>query len=63
LSKRYLHQIFSKYPEIAAEIKEQSFYRYKKNIRAKLLKYRDEHLEELNKKSTYKIISMKEKDE
>jgi NAD+--asparagine ADP-ribosyltransferase len=63
LSKRFLHATFSKYPDIATEIKEQSFFRYKKNVRAKLLKYRDEHIEELNKKSTYKVIILKEKDE
>jgi hypothetical protein len=53
--------IFPKYPEIAAEIKEQSFYRYKKNIQQKLIKHRAEHIEEINKKNSYKKIDVKMK--
>lgn len=38
LSKRYLQNyIFEKYPEIAAEIKEDSYYLYKKNVMQKML--------------------------
>lgn len=62
LSKKFLNaQIFPKYPEIAAEIKEQSFYRYKKNIQQKLIKHRAEHIEEINKKNSYKTIDVKQK--
>ena len=62
LSKRFLlQQIFAKYPEIANEIKEQSFGRYKKNIKSRLIKHRNEHLEEVNKKSSYKTIAVKDK--
>lgn len=64
ISKRFLQtKIFKKYPEIASEIKEQSFYRYKKNIKSKLLKYRAEHIEEINRRSTYKVINIKERDD
>lgn len=64
LSKRFLlQQIFVKYPEIAADIKEQSFNRYKKNIKSRLIKHRNEHLEEVNKKSSYKNILVKDKAE
>ena len=45
LSKRFLlHNIFVKYPDIAAEIKEQSYYRYRKNVKNRLIKHRQEHL-------------------
>lgn len=62
LSKRFLlHNIFVKYPEIANEIKEQSYVRYKKNVKNRLIKHRHEHLEEINKKSSYKFIEVKDK--
>ncbi|CDW72458.1 cation channel family protein [Stylonychia lemnae] len=62
LSKRFLlHNIFEKYPDIASEIKEQSYYRYKKNVKNRLIKHRQEHLEEINKKSSYKYIQVREK--
>ena len=62
LSKRFLLQnIFVKYPDIAQEIKEQSYYRYKKNIKNRLIKHRNEHLDEINKKSSYKFIQVKDK--
>jgi hypothetical protein len=51
-----LQSIFVKYPDIAAEIKQDSYYRYKKNIKNRLIKHRNEHLEEINKKSSYKMI-------
>ena len=64
LSKRFLlHNIFDKYPDIASEIKEQSFYRYKKNVKNRLIKHRQDHLEEINKKSSYKYIHVREKNE
>jgi hypothetical protein len=63
LSKNFLaNKIFPKYPEIAAEMKEQSFYRYKKNIQTKLLKHRNEHIEEVNKVSSHKVLSLKIKE-
>jgi len=62
LSKRFLQtKIFKKYPDIAAEIKEQSFYRYKKNIKNKLLKYRAEHIEEINRRSSYRTINIQQR--
>ena len=64
LSKRFLlHNIFVKYPDIAAEIKEQSYYRYRKNVKNRLIKHRQEHLQEINKKSSYKYIQVRDKAE
>ena len=64
LSKRFiLTSIFPKYPDIASKIKEQSYYRYKKNIKMRLSKHRQDHLEEVNKKSSYKTIQVKDKNE
>jgi hypothetical protein len=37
--------------------------RYKKNIKVRLLKHRTEHLEEVNKKSSYKTILVKDKND
>lgn len=51
-------KLFSKYPEIAAEIKEDAYYNYKKNIRGKMLAFRSDHLEEINKFSSYKQITV-----
>ena len=46
LSKRFiLTNIFPKYPDIANKIKEQSIFRYKKNVKARLIKHRNDHLE------------------
>jgi potassium voltage-gated channel Eag-related subfamily H protein 8 len=62
LQKKFLlHEIFPKYPIIAAQIKKNSKDRYKKNIRQRLLKYRDEHIQEINKKSSYKQITIADK--
>tara|TARA_B110000285_G_C15112535_1_gene612012 strand:+ start:1526 stop:2086 length:561 start_codon:yes stop_codon:yes gene_type:complete len=59
LSKKFLLQkIFPKYPHIAATIKKGCSDRYKKNVRQRLLKYRVEHVMEINKKSSYKSISI-----
>jgi potassium voltage-gated channel Eag-related subfamily H protein 8 len=63
LSKKFLvGKIFHKYPEIGQEIKEQSFYRYTKNVRQRLVKHRNEHIEEINKKNSYKTIQLRQKD-
>lgn len=59
LSKKMLLQkIFPRYPFIAATIKKGSSDRYKKNVRQRLLKYREEHITEINKKSSYKNINI-----
>jgi len=59
LSKRFLlHDVFPKYPDIASEIKKNSYIRYKKNIRERLLRHREQHLLELNKKNIYKVINV-----
>mmetsp|Transcript_8653 Transcript_8653/g.13423 ORF Transcript_8653/g.13423 Transcript_8653/m.13423 type:complete len:104 (+) Transcript_8653:1527-1838(+) len=64
LSKKFLLQkIFPKYPYIAATIKKGCSDRYKKNVRQRLLKYREEHISEINKKSSYKAISIVLKNE
>ena len=64
LSKRFLlHNIFLKYPDIATEIKSDSYQRYKKNVKNRLIKHRQEHLEEINKKSSYKYIQVRDKAE
>ena len=59
LAKKFLLQkIFPKYPHIAVTIKKGTSDRYKKNVRQRLLKYRVEHVMEINKKSSYKSISI-----
>jgi len=59
LSKKYLQSyIFDKYPEIADELKDDSYNNYSKFIMTKLIKMRKEHLEEVNKNATYKIINV-----
>ena len=62
LKQSFLHKhIFKKYPEEAQEMKSQSLIRYRENVRKRLIKHRDAHLKEANKKSTYKTIEIKEK--
>ncbi|CDW71925.1 cation channel family protein [Stylonychia lemnae] len=64
LSKRYLQTyIFDKYPDIAVEIKEDSLHNYKENIMNKMIKLRQEHLEEVNKISTYKMINVQQRED
>lgn len=64
LSKRFiLTNIFPKYPDIASKIKSDSYNRYKKNVKTRLIKHRNDHLEQINKKSSYKIIQVKDKNE
>ena len=53
-----LQKIFPRYPYIAATIKKGCSDRYKKNVRQRLLKYREEHIIEINKKSSYKNIAI-----
>ncbi len=61
LSKKFLQeQIFPKYKEQAAEIKSQSILRYKTNVRKRVLKHREDHLKDANKKSSYKHIQVTE---
>ena len=55
--------IFEKYPEIAAEISDDSYYNYKKNIMTKMLKMRHEHIEEVNKISSYKMINVVQRED
>ena len=64
LCKKFLLQnIFVTYPYIAATIKKGCSDRYKKNVRARLLKYREEHIAEINKKSSYKYIDIMDKND
>lgn len=53
-----LQKIFPRYPYIAATIKKGCSDRYKKNVRQRLLKYREDHILEINKKSSYKNINI-----
>jgi len=39
-----------------------SYNRYRSNVKARLIKHRNEHLEEINKKSSYKQIQVKDKE-
>jgi hypothetical protein len=62
LSKKFLlKEIFPKYPEEAQEIKTQSLVRYRENVRKRLQKHRELHLKEVNKKSSYKTIEVRDK--
>lgn len=64
MSKKFLLQnIFVLYPYIAATIKKGCSDRYKKNVRQRLLKYREEHIAEINKKSSYKYINIMDKND
>ena len=59
ISKKFLQdEIFPKYPVEELWIKRGSFDRYKRAIRSRLLKYRSEHINEVNKKSSYKSIKL-----
>ena len=55
--------MFEKYPEIATEIKNDCYYNYQKNIMQKMLNYRNEHLEQVNKASSYKTINIQQRDD
>jgi hypothetical protein len=62
LTKRFLlKELFPRYPEEANTIRTQSFMRYRTNIRKRLQKHREQHLREVNKKSTYKAIEVNDK--
>jgi len=59
LTKKFLQTyLFDKYPEIADEIKDDSYYNYRKLIMNKLVRMRHEHIDEVNKNATYKVITV-----
>lgn len=59
LTKKFLQTyLFDKYPEIGEELKDDAFYNYRKFVMDKLVKLRHEHLDEVNKNATYKVISV-----
>lgn len=63
LSKKYLQgYIFDKYPDIADEIRDDALNNYRKFVMGRLLRMRREHLEEVNKNATYKVISVVERE-
>ncbi len=53
--------IFPKYPNIYREIKDDSKYRYNSSIKDEMLKHKGTHLEQINKRSSYNIVYLKEK--
>ena len=58
-----MKEIFAKHPEIASKIKIESAKRYSKMIRDPLHQQRRKEIEDLNKKSAYKIIKIEDKKE
>jgi hypothetical protein len=54
-------KIFPKYPKIYREIKDDSKYRYNSSIKDEMMKHKGNHIEVVNKRSSYNIIYLKEK--
>jgi len=63
LQKKFMKEVFAKHPEIASKIKAESTKRYSKMIRDPLHEHRIKEIEDLNKKSAYKIIKIEDKKE
>ena len=62
LSKKFLmRKVFTKYPQIFREIKDDSKYRYNSNIKDPVMKHKYSHIEVVNKRSTYNNIQLKPK--
>ena len=62
LGKRFLlKELFPKYPEESKEIRSQSLVRYRNNTRKRILRHRELYLKDVNKKSSYKVIDVKDK--
>ena len=59
LSKEFLNdKIFARYPVREFFIKRQAKHRYKKHLKQRLIRYREEHIQWINKKSEYKAIKL-----
>lgn len=54
LQKDFLKDLFETYPDIGKKIKSDSYNRYKKMIREPLLSKREQDVEQLNNRNTYK---------
>jgi hypothetical protein len=58
-----LNDVFQKFPTAANRIREHTIDRYKALIKKPMLQMRQEKLDELNLRSTYKIVKIEEKEE
>jgi hypothetical protein len=57
ISKKFLvRKIFPKYPTVYREIKEDSKHRYTTTVKEPILKHKINHIEVVNKRSTYNEI-------
>ena len=62
ISKKFLvRKIFPKYPTVYREIKEDSKHRYTATMKDPILKHKINHIEVVNKRSTYNEIQLKSK--
>lgn len=63
LSKKFLaRKIYPKYPNIYREIKDDSKYRYNSAIKDEIMKHKNQHIEVVNRRSTYNNINLKQKE-
>lgn len=63
LSKKFLNEVFLKFPTAANRIREHTIDRYKALIKRPMLEMRKQKLDELNLRSTYKLVTIQEKEE
>ena len=63
LTKKFINEIFQKFPTAASRIKEYSFDRYRVLIKNPMKEMRAQKLEELNLRSSYKVIKIEDKEE
>jgi len=63
LTKKFIQKrIFPKYPEIASQMKADALFRYNKRKQT-LLRFKQQALNEMNKKSIYSTIEIKPREE
>lgn len=63
LTKKFINEIFQKFPTAANRIKEHSIDRYRALIKNPMKEMRAQKLQELNLRSSYKIIRIEDKEE
>ena len=64
LSRKFLHkEIAPKYPEIFSEMKSEAYIRYKNYLKTPIVEHMHREIESQNKKSVYRIVKLKDKEE
>ena len=56
-----MRKVFTKYPQIFREIKDDSKYRYNSNIKDPVMKHKYSHIEVVNKRNTYNNMQLQPK--